>query len=885
MHFLVSSSLDLEERSPLTLGGSSAYHAPGVFGPYRVIHQIGSGVLGPVYRARLSGRDPADGDRLFALKAFHVDLTPEQTILFGDALEEIVGVGVSHPAVVGPVGAGVADGVPYLAYEYVAAESLDVTMRRRAPAAAEIALPFVVQLAEGLDVVHERGLAHGALHLRDVFVTSDRARASGFGIVAALDRVGRRGPLRRPYAAPEQIAGADWGPSADRHALAAVAYELLTGRRAGEAGSRMTGHLEQVLDARAAARLMPLFEAALAAEPDRRPRSAGQFADDLAGVLGWTGAADVRQTLAGIRGEETNEPGSGQGPERASGDPAVAAGGTAPLGGEPVAAAVGGTVMRKRKRRAPWRGKQADIDWTKRALDLSAPDERARTQADGPEAGDPRPAADGVEDAADAAGSGLDPLDAALDRGGAGGGARHDAGDDLDLRAGIDALADVAEGLDAGLRDGRGGVVPGPGREKSGLDPDSYAPISVGELQSRVEGGRADPAPDAETEGGSEEYDPGDALQETHEADEVVEPEPGEPDPRASDADDAGDIDADGDDRGFALTPEEGYDYGLDDDSEPEDPAGEIFDQGPNDQARRLPVALVAVIGVAVAATAFVIGLGWMGGDDAAPVAGGAAESAAAEDPGRAFSEAVVEEPPPESAAVESSNDAPSPPGGGSPGAAAPPDAAPAEPVAAVREPEPPAAARRPEPVAAREPDPPAPVAPPEAAPAVFDGRLLVRSMPPGAEVIVNGESRGTTPLALAELPYGAYDVEVTLAGYGSRREQITIDEDDRIGAFDPDLTAEPPAGPSAGAAVPADSPPSVEVELGSILAETRPPGVAVWLDQRLVGETPVLIPDVPAGAHQIEFRQEGYRTWTTTVQVASATQARVAASLDEATR
>ena len=30
-----------------------------------------------------------------------------------------------------------------------------------------------------------------------------------------------------------------------------------------------------------------------------------------------------------------------------------------------------------------------------------------------------------------------------------------------------------------------------------------------------------------------------------------------------------------------------------------------------------------------------------------------------------------------------------------------------------------------------------------------------MRSMPPGAEVIVNGQPRGTTPLALAALPYG----------------------------------------------------------------------------------------------------------------------------------
>jgi hypothetical protein len=156
--------------------------------------------------------------------------------------------------------------------------------------------------------------------------------------------------------------------------------------------------------------------------------------------------------------------------------------------------------------------------------------------------------------------------------------------------------------------------------------------------------------------------------------------------------------------------------------------------------------------------------------------------------------------------------------------------------------------------------------------------------MPPGAEVVVNGESRGTTPLALANLPHGPYDVAVTLAGYGTRSVQITLDANDPIGRFNPDLTSEP-AAPSTDGALPAASPPVAEVGIGSIFAETRPSGAAVWLDQRHVGETPTLVRNVPAGAHQIEFRRDGYRTWTTTVEVVPATQARVAASLDEAVR
>ena len=41
-----------------------------------------------------------------------------------------------------------------------------------------------------------------------------------------------------------------------------------------------------------------------------------------------------------------------------------------------------------------------------------------------------------------------------------------------------------------------------------------------------------------------------------------------------------------------------------------------------------------------------------------------------------------------------------------------------------------------------------------------------------------------------------------------------------------------------------------------------------------------MLIPDVAAGSHDVEFKRDGYRKWATTVQVGSETQSRVTASL-----
>jgi serine/threonine-protein kinase len=228
-------SFDPPRGAPsLTRDDPTAFAPPPAFGPFRVLHQIGVGALGPVFRTYEPTRD-----RLVAVKVFRLDITPEQAQALADELSRAADAGLFHPSIVEPVAAGIEGTVAYRAEEYVAAESLDVAMRHYAPAPLEKALPFITQLAGAIDFARAAGVGHGALHPRDIFVTPDEARATGFGVVEALERVGLRAPIRRPYSAPERIAGEAWSTPADVFALAAIAYELLTGRRPSGTGDRI----------------------------------------------------------------------------------------------------------------------------------------------------------------------------------------------------------------------------------------------------------------------------------------------------------------------------------------------------------------------------------------------------------------------------------------------------------------------------------------------------------------------------------------------------------------------------------------------------------------------------------------------------------------------
>ncbi len=265
----------LEELRKLTRDDPSAFAPPPAFGPFRVLHQVGVGALGPVFRTYEPTRD-----RLVAVKVFRLDVTPEQAQALADELSIAAEAGLFHPSVVEPIAAGVEGTVAYRAEEYVAAETLDVALRHYAPAPIDKVLPLIAQLAGAIDFARTAGVGHGALHPRDVFVTPEEVRATGFGVVEALERVGLRAPVRRPYSAPERVSGGTWSTPADVFSLAAIAYELLTGRRPAGTGSQI-GTVSGTSAGAHPGELHAVFVRAMADDPSRRYQSAMGFASAL----------------------------------------------------------------------------------------------------------------------------------------------------------------------------------------------------------------------------------------------------------------------------------------------------------------------------------------------------------------------------------------------------------------------------------------------------------------------------------------------------------------------------------------------------------------------------------------------------------------------------
>jgi hypothetical protein len=179
-----------------------------------------------------------------------------------------------------PRAAGIADVAAYLVQDYIGAESLDLAVRQYGAAAPADALRVAFQLADALDCAASVNIFHGALHPRDVLLSTDDTRLTGVGVARALEQVGVAAPVRRPYTAPERMAGAFWDRRADVFSLAALLHELLWARRVSALGADAGAALTP-LEGGDAAALRTAFARALAENPEKRFATAREFAEVL----------------------------------------------------------------------------------------------------------------------------------------------------------------------------------------------------------------------------------------------------------------------------------------------------------------------------------------------------------------------------------------------------------------------------------------------------------------------------------------------------------------------------------------------------------------------------------------------------------------------------
>lgn len=260
-------------------------------GRYRVVRHLGSGGMASV----LLCEDERLG-REVAVKRLHADSPVDVEQRF--TREAKLGASLNHPNLVSVFDTATDDEGVLIVMEYVEGEPLS-RMLRLGPLRPEEVAHMIRDLGGALDHAHSQGVVHRDVKPGNVLIREDGVtKLADLGIATASDatKITRSGTVlgTAAYMAPEQVDGRQAGPPADVYALAAIAFEALSGKRPREGRTPMeiahkiaTEGPPDLRDAwpgapKAAARVL---ERGMAREPEDRPASAGELARELAQAL------------------------------------------------------------------------------------------------------------------------------------------------------------------------------------------------------------------------------------------------------------------------------------------------------------------------------------------------------------------------------------------------------------------------------------------------------------------------------------------------------------------------------------------------------------------------------------------------------------------------
>jgi serine/threonine-protein kinase len=205
-------------------------------GPYHIEAVIGRGGMGVVYLAE----QPSLG-RKVALKILPPELAEDIDFRARFIRESKMAAAIDDPNILPIHEAGEIDGVLFIAMRYVEGSDLEARLKSGALPPDE-AVHLLGQVASALDAAHARGLIHRDVKPANILIAhapgddrGEHAYLADFGLTksrgvdTSLTRAGTLlGTL--DYMAPEQLEGRELDGAADQYALAAIAFQALTGQ-------------------------------------------------------------------------------------------------------------------------------------------------------------------------------------------------------------------------------------------------------------------------------------------------------------------------------------------------------------------------------------------------------------------------------------------------------------------------------------------------------------------------------------------------------------------------------------------------------------------------------------------------------------------------------
>jgi hypothetical protein len=218
--------------------GASKQSFPESVGGYRLLNRLGEGGMGTVFEA-----EESSSGRHVALK-----LIAREAIASEDAVERFRQEGrlastISHPRCVFVLAADEEAGQPYIVMELMPGSTLKDLVSRDGPQSPTKAVTLILDIIEGLEEAHQRGVIHRDVKPSNCFLQADgRVKIGDFGLSKSLSgdvHLTKTGTfLGTPlFASPEQVRVEPLDARTDVYSVAATLYYLLVGQAPFEGGN------------------------------------------------------------------------------------------------------------------------------------------------------------------------------------------------------------------------------------------------------------------------------------------------------------------------------------------------------------------------------------------------------------------------------------------------------------------------------------------------------------------------------------------------------------------------------------------------------------------------------------------------------------------------
>lgn len=212
---------------------SSTLQGRSQIGDFRLIRKLGQGGMGEVYLAHQISLD-----RPAALKVLAKHLCDNASFVKRFYREARAMAKVDHPQTVRVFAVDEAEGVHFVAMEFVDGKSLQDWMKQLGTLSVGDAVHVIMRCAEALEVAHNMNMVHRDIKPDNIMLTKrGQVKVSDFGLAKALDEedssMTQSGTgLGTPYyMAPEQARNAKYvDRRSDIYALGITFYHLLTGK-------------------------------------------------------------------------------------------------------------------------------------------------------------------------------------------------------------------------------------------------------------------------------------------------------------------------------------------------------------------------------------------------------------------------------------------------------------------------------------------------------------------------------------------------------------------------------------------------------------------------------------------------------------------------------